>query len=358
MTTAVSTRSATMRATRADTPTIRVAMIGCGGMARHHLTQILSAFPTTDVPVVCEPSAAAYTKVARMFSAAGRDEPYNEPDLNRLLRDFAGELDAAFIVTPHAYHYAQAVACVEAGLDVLLEKPMVLNATQAEGLISVRNRTHRLLVVAFNGGLSPEIRMAATMLRAGELGEILTINATVWQNWNELTAGAWRQNPAISGGGFLFDTGAHMLNTVADLAGDEFVEVAAWLTNRGQKVETMGAVMARLASGTLITMHACGETIPSCASDVRIFCTEGILRTGIWGRYLEVQRAGDTEFSPVEVPASLGTWEQFLAVRDGRIPNPCPPETGLRMARLWEAIKESSAQGGTPVSLQARGDSQ
>lgn len=351
MTTAVSTRSTTVRATDVETPTIRLAMIGCGGMARHHLTQILSGFPTTEIPVVCEPSPAAYTQVARMFTAAGRTEPYNEPDLGRLLRDFAGRLDAAFIVTPHVYHYAQTAACLEAGLDVLLEKPMVMNATEAENLIGVRDRTERLLVIAFNGGLSPEIRMAAKILRAGELGDMLSINAVVWQNWSEITAGAWRQNPAISGGGFLFDTGAHMLNTVADLAGEDFVEVAAWLTNKGQAVETIGVVMGRLASGTLVTMHACGETIPSCASDVRLFCTEGILRTGVWGRYLEVQRAGETGFRPVEVPASLGAWDQFLAVRDGQFPNPCPPETGLRMARLYDAIKRSSERGGGPVSL-------
>jgi hypothetical protein len=45
----------------------------------------------------------------------------------------------------------------------------------------------------------------------------------------------------------------------------------------------------------------------------------------------------------------LGVWEQFLAVRAGQIPNPCPPEVGLRMARLWDAIKASAAQNGVPV---------
>jgi hypothetical protein len=42
-------------------------------------------------------------------------------------------------------------------------------------------------------------------------------------------------------------------------------------------------------------------------------------------------------------------WEQFLAVREGHMPNPCPPEVGLRMAKLWDAIKESASQGGKPV---------
>jgi predicted dehydrogenase len=258
-------------------------------------------------------------------------------------------LDAAFIVTPHVYHHDQAVACMEAGLDVLLEKPMVMNAAEAVSLIATRDRTGRLLVVAFPGSLSPQIRAAAAMLRSGELGRLWGISATVWQGWGPGTAGAWRQDPVISGGGFLFDTGAHMLNTTADLADEDFLEVAAWLDNNGRPVDTRGTVIARLASGAMVTMHACGEAIPSCASDVRVFCEKAILRTGIWGERLEMQRAGRKRMQKVKVPVSLGVWEQFLAVREGHMPNPCPPEVGLRMAKLWDAIKESASQGGKPV---------
>ena len=91
----------------------------------------------------------------------GLEPPPNEPDLDRLLADYDGELDAAFIITPHAYHHDQTVACMEAGLDVLLEKPMVMNAAEACSLIEARDRTGRLLVVAFPGSLSPQIRAAA-----------------------------------------------------------------------------------------------------------------------------------------------------------------------------------------------------
>jgi hypothetical protein len=45
----------------------------------------------------------------------------------------------------------------------------------------------------------------------------------------------------------------------------------------------------------------------------------------------------------------LGVWEQFMAVREGKLENPCPPEVGLRMTRLWDAIKASAAQNGAPV---------
>jgi predicted dehydrogenase len=109
--------------------------------------------------------------------------------------------------------------------------------------------------------------------------------------------------------------------------------------------------MGRLKSGALVTLNACGDTILSCASDIRVYCTAGILRTDMWGRTLELQRPGEKELKPVKVPDSLGVWQQFLLVREGKIENPCPPEVGLRMARLWDAIVESSARGGQMVHL-------
>lgn len=327
-----------------------MALIGCGGMARHHLTQILRHQDHTEVVAVCEPAPRAYAQAGAIFQEVGLTPPPNVPDLATLLRERAGELDAAFIITPHACHHEQATACLEAGLDVLLEKPMVMNAAEARSLIATRDRTGKLLVVAFNGSLSPNIRTAVKLLRGGELGELLNIAAVVWQGWDVLTRNTWRQQPAISGGGFLFDTGAHLLNTVADLAGEEFAEVAAWLDNRGRPVDITGTIMARLASGALVSLGGCGATVDSCASDVRVFCTKGILRTGVWGERLELQRAGEVDLQPVPVPASHGAWEQFLLVRSGRIANPSPPEVGLRMTRLWDMIQLSAQRNGRPVS--------
>lgn len=335
------------------TQPVRLVMIGCGGMARHHVRRILQQQETTKIVATCEPSGQSYENICASFEEVGVTPPPNEPNLEKLLQERAGEIDAAFIITPHVLHHDQAVACLEAGIDVLLEKPMVMTAAEAENLIAVRDRTQRLLVVSFNGSLSPQIRTAVKMLRSGTLGNILNVHSVAWQSWKNGTMGTWRQNPVMSGGGFLFDTGAHMLNTVSDLVGEEFTEVAAWLDNRGTPVDILGSVMARTASGAFITMSACGDAIKSCHSDVRVFCTEGILRTGIWGERLEVQRNGQERLMPVRVPASMGQWEQFLNVRAGKLANPCPPEIGLRMARLWDAIQASAAQGGQPIRIYA-----
>jgi len=327
----------------------RLALIGCGGMARYHIRDLLHQQETTAITALCEPSPAAYTEAAKLFEAAGLAAPPNEPDLSRLLAAYP--LDAAFIITPHVFHHDQTVACMEAGLDVLLEKPMVMNAAEAVSLMAAQERSGRLLVVAFPGSLSPQIRTAVRMLRSGELGRLLSISATVWQDWGPNTANTWRQVPAMAGGGFLFDTGAHMLNTLVDLAGEGFTEVAAWLDNQGRPVETLGVVIGRLQSGAWVTMHGCGEAVPSCASDVRVFCDKAILRTGIWGERLEIQRSGRRTARRVPVPPSLGVWEQFLAVRRGDMPNPCPPAVGLRMAKLYDAMRASAEAGGKPVQV-------
>jgi predicted dehydrogenase len=330
-------------------PRTRVGFIGVGAMARFHLEQGMLDRSDTEVVAVCEPSAAALATAAELFTRRGLAVPPNEPDWERFVATYADRLDAIFIITPHVFHYAQATACLEAGLDVLLEKPMVMTAAEATGLIETRDRTGRLLVVAFPGSLSPQVREASRLLRSGTLGQILNIDALAWQDWATGTTGTWRQDPAISGGGFLFDTGAHMLNTVTDLAGEEFAQVAAWLEDDGRPVDIRAVVMGRLASGALVTLNACGRAIPSCDSDIRVFTTGAVLRTGIWGERLELQRAGGAGLRRVRSVADIPVWEQFLNVRAGRVPNPSPPEVGLRMARLWDAIRESAARGGAVI---------
>lgn len=327
---------------------VKTAMIGCGGMARHHIRQMLQQQSTTEITVLCEPSQEQLARTEAEFEAAGVPCPPNEPNLTALLANH--EVDTAFIITPHVYHHDQTQACMEAGLDVLLEKPMVMNAAEARSLINIMHQTGRLLTVAFPGSLSPNVRTAVDLLRSGDLGRLLTISAVVWQSWRQGTMGTWRQDPAISGGGFLFDTGAHMLNTVVDLAGEEFDEVSAYFDNRGTQVEILATINAKLKSGTFVTMHGNGDAIKhNCQSMIRVFTEGAILNTGIWGERLELQMDGETEITTVETSPSLGVWQQFLAVRRGEIANPCPPEVGLRMAKLYDAIVASAAQNGVIV---------
>ncbi len=331
-------------------PVTRTAIIGCGGMARSHVNTILQDPRGTSLDVMCEPFAPNFALMQELFVEHGREAPPNVPDLATMLTQWADDLDAVFVVTPHAMHYDHVSLCLEAGVDVLVEKPMVVNQQQAKSLMAKRDASGQLLTVAFQGSLSPQIRWAAARLRDGTFGPIRAISGTVWQNWRRLGDNRWRSDPEISGGGFMFDTGAHIMNTIADLAGEDFVEVAAWQDNAGTRVDIMTTVMARLASGAYVTIHACGDAMePSCSSEILVFTEKARIRACMWGRYLEVQQAGETELEPVDLPTMKTTWHRFLDVRNGVIANPSPPEVGLRMLKLWDAIKASAAQGGQPV---------
>jgi predicted dehydrogenase len=318
-------------------------------MARGHAREILDDGGA--IVAVCEPSDAAYALAGKLFRERGLPLPPNEPDWERFIQTYADALDVVVIVTPHVLHFAQATASMEAGVDVILEKPMVMTAAEAEALIETRDRTGRILMVAFQGTASTRGTEARRLLRSGELGDILSISGVVWQDWATNTAGSWRQHPASSGGGFMFDTGAHMLNTVTDLAGEDFSEVAAWQADDGYPVDIRSVVMGRLVSGAMVTMNGCGRAIPSLGSDVRFFTTDAILRTGIYGELLELQRRGRRRAVRVPAETERSVWSRFLEVRAGQAPNPNPPEVGLRMARLWDAIRDSAQNGGAVVTL-------
>ncbi len=346
----MTTSAAPVTALSTSTQPVRVGVVGTGLIGRSHLSG-MAGRPDTVIAAICEPRAENADAGVLEVTSRGGPVPVVEPDWERFIAVTAVEqrLDVVVLFTPHALHFEQARSALEAGIDVLLEKPMVTDAGQADALIRTRDRTGRLLVVAFNGSLSPRVRAAAAMIRSGELGALLNVNAFVWQDWISHARGTWRAVPEMSGGGFLFDTGAHMLNTVCDLAGEDVTEVAAFLESDGEQVDVRGAVLARLASGALITMNGCGRTIPSLGSDIHLFLEKATLRTGIWGERLEMQRAWSVALRPVRSVPSRSVWEQFLDVRAGREPNPSPPEIGLRMARLWDAIRESSARGGAMV---------
>ena len=314
----------------ADTRPLRVAVIGCGGAARSfHINRIVEQFSgRLQIPVVCEPSPTAYQATVELFESLGQTSPPNEPNLQQMLDRYAASLDIALITTPHVYHHDQALACMEAGLDVLIEKPLAMNTDEVKSLIEARDRAHRLLVVAYDGGLSPYIHTAAHMLREHQLGTLRSIHAMVWQNWRVDSAGTWQQQPEISGGGFMFNTGIHMLNTVVSIAGEPIVEVAAWTDNLGSPVEVEAVIMGRFKSGALLTLHGAGDTgIDGCESDIRVFCTGGILRTGIWGEFLDLMPGGGAQFQQVPVAATAINMGAFLAGPRWRITKPYAPRS-------------------------------
>ncbi|MCK4244615.1 MAG: Gfo/Idh/MocA family oxidoreductase [Candidatus Omnitrophica bacterium] len=321
---------------------VSVVIIGCGGMGRAHLRNILKLRDLTEVVALIEPSEEMINQTSGIFKEHNLSLPPVFVNLDKFFKS-GMKSETSFIITPHHLHFSQAKICLENGMDVLLEKPMVMNEKEALDLIDIWNKTGRLLVVAFPGSLSPAIQKAKELITQNSIGKIIQVAALIYQNWRKNQTGKWRQVPEVSGGGFLFDTGSHMINTVVDILGDEVEEVFAIQDNRGTPVEICSAITIRTAKGILVNLTGAGDSI-GCDSEIFIFGTKGVIRTGAWGEKLQMRREGEDDFSPVEYSESTGVWEQFLKVREGKLKNPCPPEIGLRFARLMDMIRASASR--------------
>jgi predicted dehydrogenase len=323
---------------------IATIVVGTGGFARNHIRAMLGQKNTTRIVGFVEVSPEQQEATRALFTERKRPCPPFYKTIKELL-NAQGPADTACICTPHKFHFENTRDCLAAGMNVFLEKPMVMNGREAVRLIRLRKKAGKLLVVAFPGSLSPAIKKAKALIAAGRIGRVNAVAAQINQQWRRGPAGKWRQDPAISGGGFLFDTGSHLINTVIDLVGEDIVEATALFDNRGTPVEINASITARTERGIMLSLSAAGDSI-WCDSVIRVFGDAGILETGAWGGYLRIILPGKTrEPKDVKTLKSKGAWYEYVKVRQGRMPNPCPPEVGLRFARLLDLIRKSARTG-------------
>jgi predicted dehydrogenase len=330
---------------------LRFGIIGAGLKAAEY-ARGWTAMPDVHIAALAEVDPASRKRLSDICAAAGRQRPAEYASDKAMLEAEVGRLDAVYVSTPHVFHAANALAVIDSGLDLLLEKPMVTSVAEALALIEAEKHSARTIVVAYQGGLSPLIHDTIARARRGEFGELVSVSASIWEGWAKSYAGHWKQKPAISGGGFMFDTGAHMMNTVCLLADAEFERLSAFTNNRGLEVDLVCAVAARLSNGALVTFNAAGDGPPGCASAITLFYTNALVRIDAWGGWREVAIGGGAAVR--EVGEIVDTpMHTFMAVRAGRMPNPSTVTNGLRFARLWDAIKASAADDGRSIAMEA-----
>ena len=329
---------------------LRLGVIGAGLKAADY-AKGWAAMEDVRIVATAEVSEVSRKRFGDACQAAGAARPAEYPDVDSMLAAMQGQMDAVYVSTPHVFHGSNALAVVEAGYDLLLEKPMVTTVEEAMALVEAEKRTGRTIVIAFQGGLSPLVHDTKERARRGDFGDLISVSASIWEGWAKNYAGQWKQNPAISGGGFMFDTGAHMMNTVCVLADAEFERLSAYANNRGLRVDLVTAVAARLTNGALVTFNAAGEGPPGCASAITFFYANAIVRIDAWGAWREVTVNGvaDARETLEIVDTPMLT---FKAVRAGRLSNPSTVANGLRFARLWDAIKASTSRDGEPVRIE------
>ena len=198
---------------------LRFGIVGAGLKAAEY-ARGWTAMPDVEIAALAEIDPASRKRLSDICAAAGRPRPAEYASDKAMLEAEASRLDAVYVSTPHVFHAAHALAVIDAGLDLLLEKPMVTTVAEALALVEAEKRSARTIVIAYQAGLSPLIHDTIARARRGEFGDLVSVSASIWEGWGKRYAGQWKQQPSISGGGFMFDTGAHMMNTVCVVGED------------------------------------------------------------------------------------------------------------------------------------------
>jgi len=168
--------------------------------------------------------------------------------------------DAITIVTPHTLHFEHGMEALKADCHVFMEKPMVTSVPQAHELDAFVRKTGKTLAIGYNTPCTPEFRYLRELIRNKTLGKLQTVTGRQSQDWKRLTTGTWRQDPKLSGGGQLYDSGAHMFNSLVWSVEQDVSEVLAFLDHCGTPVDINGTVNIRFVDGTLATMTISGNS--------------------------------------------------------------------------------------------------
>jgi predicted dehydrogenase len=168
-------------------------------------------------------------------------------------------IDFVSIVTPNHLHYPIAKAFVEAGFNVVLDKPMVHTSEQAAGLIQAVEKAGNVFAVTYNYTGYPMVKQARHMVQQGMLGEIQKVIVEYSQSWlltkledTGHKQADWRTDPARAGlGGAIGDIGTHAENLMSTITGLELDEICADLTSflPGRLLDDDAMVLLRFTNG-------------------------------------------------------------------------------------------------------------
>jgi predicted dehydrogenase len=322
---------------------MKVALVGCGGMATHHAKALVD-IKEAEIVALADPVAERTEKFRDEYAP----EAKLYDDFDALMASPPGGLDGVVLVTPHTQHYGQSKAALEAGLHVLVEKPMVTDSAHAYDLWRTVEETGKVLAIAFQSPYTPNFGWMARKRDAGELGAIRVVNAWMTQRWLYGTKGSWRQDSSLSGGGMMYDSGAHVFNAVMWLVNDPVVEVGCFYDRCGSPVDINGVAVMKFAGGTFATV-AIGGSTPSFVTEIQLMTEEYLVTTDCYGGRLELldtnRETSEPDVDAPDVPAAGTPQRNFVDAALGTDELRSTVRHGVMLSALMDAMYESADTG-------------
>lgn len=346
--------------TGAEVKPLRIGIIGCGGIAQTHIGY-LKKHP--GVSIVCgadiRPAALEHMK-----SAHGVELLYE--DYNKMLAEVGDAVDAISVCTPNGVHAPAAIAAANAGKHVLCEKPMAMNAKDAQEMADVAKKNGVEFIIGFQHRYEPRSKQLRDMVAAGHFGKILYVRAQALRRRGIPNWGVFGRKE-LQGGGPLIDIGVHILeashsiigtpkpvsatgNTFTYLGNTKSDVVSTWPNwdHETYTVEDLAVGMIRFDTGTMLTLESSFVAhIPEDVFNIQIM---GEKAGAIWSSS-EIFTDYNDYMINSKTPY-VGRWDMWEykmrhfveVVRDGR-PNEAPAEHGVMVQKMLDGIYAASAAG-------------
>jgi predicted dehydrogenase len=231
---------------------LHVAVLGCGRIAARHARTIRRVDPA----VRCSFASRAAERAMRYrheFDGAGAWPSY-EAAIG------ASSVDAVLITTPPSDHLRLTVAALRAGKHVIVEKPAFLTSGDARCIAELADRMHRTVLVAENYAYKPLVAALRESVTSGRLGEVRFVSI---QALKRLDRRDWREDPALAGGGALFEGGIHWMHLMASL-GLRVASVHGQRPGTLQGLERSMLVTVQYEEGAIGTLAHSWETPGRC----------------------------------------------------------------------------------------------
>ena len=340
----------------------RIGVIGAGWWATQHHIPSLKAYDKADLIGVAD------VKPAKAKAAA---DYYDIPNTYHDHRDLlAAGVDGVVIAVQHAYHYQTARDALDAGVHVLVEKPMTLTAADAWDLVARAARNGLHLMVGYTYQFTRHAQAAREIVQSGKIGELQMVSG-IFTSWVESYLRGRPQDyaeafgfpvtgpeadsyadPKLAGGGQGHLQVTHPMGMALWVTGRRAVEVFAFMENYDLPVDLVNAYSFRLDSGAAGAMASTGAMRPHQRLDQGFVYTgsAGVLRQDLAAGRLEAQyNDGAAEALPdltaeEQYPAHLPA-RGLADVILGEGENRAPGEAGARVVEFLEAGYRSAATG-------------
>ena len=340
----------------------RIGVVGAGWWATQHHIPSLKAYERAELVGIAD------LKPEKLAAASDFYDVANTFDDHRDL--LAAGVDGVVIAVQHAFHYQVAKDALDAGVHVMVEKPMTLRASEAWDLVDRARRNGLHLMVGYTYQLTRHAQAAREIVRSGRIGELQLISG-IFTSWVESYLRGDPQDyaeafgfpvtgpepstyadPEIAGGGQGQLQVTHPMGMVFWVTGLRATEVFAFMESYDLAVDLVDAFSYRLDNGAVGAMASTGGARPGQSLDQGFVYagTRGFLRQDMINGRLEVEsHDGESERFPDlaedEVyPAHATSRGLVDLILDGG-ENRAPGEIGARVVEFLEAGYRSAASG-------------